>query len=141
MRLIDTPANEPVLRHLRAQASPGRGPTHDLDGWLMHVHPDLSLRFGEVCPSGTEPIGVYGLHVLSAYGVAAGFVQGTGCLFLRLPTAPPDASLGAPDCREAFAAQGWYAIDPWASDLPTEAGLRRLRALTTTAYEHSLPLE
>jgi hypothetical protein len=137
VELTEAPFNEPVIRHLRNQAAPGRGDTWDLQGWELHVHPDLSDRFAQVSPTGVALTPAYGVHVLTASGVAAGFVQGTSCLFLRLPVEPLKVAQSH-DCAAIFAAPNWYAIDPWQSDVSTEVGLGTLRILTKTAHEFAL---
>ncbi len=137
MDLTDSPFNEPVIRHLRSQATPGHNPSWDLEGWELHVHPDLSERFAQVSPTGVNLIPVYGAHVLAASGVAAGFVEGMRCIFLRLPVDPTEVAL-SPGGAAIFAAPDWYAIDAWPSDVSTEVGLRRLRTLTETAYQFAL---
>jgi len=136
MELTDVPANEPVIRHLRSQATPGHDDSWDLQGWELHVHPDLSERFAQLSPTGVDLTPAYGVHVLAAQGIAAGFVQGTSCLFLRLPVEPTQVAQSLSSA--IFAAPDWYAVDPWQSDVSTEAGLRMLRTLTKTAYRFAL---
>ncbi|MFN8074179.1 MAG: hypothetical protein U0Q15_02020 [Kineosporiaceae bacterium] len=140
MALTETAANAPVLAHLREQAVASTGRAMDQDGWQLHAHPDLAERLADACPPGARTVPAYGLSVLVVGGVAAGFVQGSGCLFLRLPGEPPPATRGSDSCAAAFAAPGWYAVDPWGSDLPSDAGLRRLRYLVAAACEHALSL-
>jgi hypothetical protein len=142
VELTDSPFNEPVIRYLRSQATPGHDDSWnswDLEGWQLHAHPDLSDRFAEVSPTGVNLIPAYGLDVLVASGVAAGFVLGTHCLFLRLPAPPTDVAQN-PYCATTFAAPDWYAIDPWQSDVSTAVGLHMLRTLTETAYQFALTL-
>ena len=134
---MDAPINEPVICYLRSQATPGHGDSWDLQGWRLHVHPDLSERFAQIIPPGVDLTPAYGVHVLAALGVAAGFVQGTSWLFLRLPVEPSDVEQ-TPGSVAIFAAPDWYAIDPWQSDVSTEVGLRMLRRLTKTAYRFAL---
>ena len=137
MDLTDSPFNEPIIRHLRSQATPGHDPSWDLEGWELHVHPDLSERFAQVSPTGVDLIPVYGAHVLAASGVAAGFVTGMHHIFLRLPVEPTEVAPRL-DGAAFFAAPDWYAIDAWQSDVSTEVGLHRLRTLTDTAYQFAL---
>ena len=137
MELTDAPFNGPVIRHLRGQATPGHDPLWDLDGWELHVHPDLIERFALVSPAGVNLTPSYGLQVLVASGVAAGFVQGMHGMFLRLPAKPTEGAR-TDDLDGIFAAPDWYAIDPWQSDIPKEAGFRRLERLTETAYRFAL---
>jgi hypothetical protein len=140
VRLRDEAVNVPLISYLQQQSSPGRGDSWDLQGWKLHVHPDLSDRLVEISPSGVELVPAYGLYVLAGSGIAAGFVTGTGCLFLRLPMEPEGVARGRQACQEAFSAPNWYGIDPWQSDLPTRVGLRRLRLLTASALQHALTL-
>jgi hypothetical protein len=137
MELTDAPFNEPVLGHLRSQATPGHDDSWDLQGWELHVHPDLSERFAQLAPSGMDLIPAYGIHVLAARGVAAGFVQGTSCMFLRLPIEPSEIAQ-SPNSAAIFAAPDWYAVDPWQSHVLTEVGLGMLRTLIKTAYQFAL---
>lgn len=140
MELIEATCNEPVIRHLRSQAAPGNGDVWDLQGWELHVHPDLSERFAQLRPPGVTLTAFCGVHVLTASGVAAGFVQGTSCMYLRLPAEPTGIEPSSRGCAAAFTAPDWHTIDPWQSDFPTEVGLRILRNLTRAAYEFALTL-
>lgn len=140
MELTDSPFNQPVVRHLQSEAAPSRDDSWnslDLEGWELRVHPDLSDRFADISPPGVDLTPVYGVHVLAASGVAAGFVSGTHCMFLRLPVQPTKVALSH-WCATFFAAPDWHAIDPWQSDVSTEIGLRMLRTLTDTAYQFTL---
>ena len=47
-RLPDVPANRDLVEFLRHQATPGKADRWDLDGWEMHVHPDLQERMREL---------------------------------------------------------------------------------------------
>jgi hypothetical protein len=135
VQLTDAPFNEPILNHLRSQGTRGHDPAWDLEGWELHVHPDLSERLAQICPRRVALTPVHGVHVLASSGVAAGFVQGTSVLYLRLPVEPTGVAPGRPGGVAGFAAPDWYAVDPWQNDLPSEAGLRKLRQLALTAYQ------
>jgi hypothetical protein len=131
-------ANSDLLNFLRAQAVRPTGPDdYELDGWQLHTHPDLGERL-QALGRGWPVSPVYGVPVLAAKGVAAIVAIGTDDLLIRLPRVPSDLSAGSP--RPPLTDTNWHAVDAWQSDLPSQAGNRRLSALIRRALNNAMDI-
>jgi hypothetical protein len=130
-RLPDVPANRDLIEFLRHQARPGKADRWDLDGWEMHVHPDLQERMRELAG---DVVAVHGLLAVVVDGVGAAVALGTGTVLLRLPAPPPGLRPDRP--VPPLSGRGWYAVDAWSSDPGRLAGaLREAREYAERAGE------
>jgi hypothetical protein len=133
--LPDSALNRDLLVYARTRAQPATGSGYDLDGWELHVHPDLIERLEDVAGSPKAVVPLYGVVVVVVRDIAVAMAEGTSTLLLRLPNAPQDVELGV--LIEPLCSNGWQAVSPWQSDLPSAVGLARLSALLQEAREHA----
>ncbi len=110
-RLPDVPANRDLVEFLRHQATPGKADRWDLDGWEMHVHPDLQERMRELAGA---VVPVCGLLAVVVDGVGVAVALGTGTVLLRLPAPPRGATPDRP--VPPLSGHGWYAVDAWSTE-------------------------
>ncbi len=139
MRVPDSILNRDVLAYLRSRARPGTGDRYDVDGWELHVHPDLWLRLGEVAGSKEAVVPAYGVAVIVVDGAVAALAEGTSTLLLRLPGRPAGIEPG--HWVEPLCSAGWQTVSPWASELPAPVGRARLTALLHEACRHTARLQ
>jgi len=133
--LPDSALNRDLLDYLRHRAQPGAGSSYDLDGWELHVHPDLIERLGDIAGSPKAVVPLYGVVIVVVRDIAVAMASDTNTLLLRLPSPPEDVKAGVP--IEPLCSNGWQAVSPWQSDLPSAVGLSRLRALLQEARDHA----
>ena len=136
MTLPDSTANRDLLGYLRARAQPGTGMRHaDLDGWELHTHPGLIERLGEIAGSPKAVVPLYGVVAIVVKDTAAAMAEGTDTLLLRLPEPPRGVEPGTQ--IEPLCSNGWYAVSPWQSELPSAVGMAKLTTLMQVAREHT----
>lgn len=131
--------NRDVLTYLRSQARAGTGDMYVVDGWQLHVHPDLWERLGDIAGSQEAVVPLYGVAVILVDSTIAALAEGTSTLLLRLPTRPDEIEPG--HWVEPLCKAGWQTVSPWVSDLPAPVGLARLAALLQQACEHTAQLQ
>jgi hypothetical protein len=133
--LPDSALNQDLLAYLRGRAQPGAGSVYDADGWELHVHPDLIERLEHIAGSREAVVPLYGVVIVVVRDIAVAMAEGTGTVLLRLPSPPTDVQPGFE--VEPLCSNGWHAVSPWQSDLPSAVGLARLSALLQDASEHA----
>jgi hypothetical protein len=135
--LADVPANRAVLSILqgRATARPLDDPWA-LDGFELHVHPDLQERLDQLAVGhpGGRSVGLYGVPGLVAGGVIYAVARGTSRIEFRIPSGPAREAilLHGGDAESAFGPD-WVVADAWLSDIPSAAGTALLRSWVAVA--------
>jgi hypothetical protein len=116
-RLSRRPADARVLAWLRAMSTPltemNRSPL-DIDGFELHVHPDLIERITAAAREvpGASPIAVLGFLGVDCGGRLIAVATGTSGFFLRLDALPPGPP-AIPSRPVPELGAGWLAVDPW----------------------------
>lgn len=136
----DLPQNTVLLDLLREQGTPQEHGDFVYEGWELHTHPDLVERLEALAPN-CPVLATFGMPVLAAKGIAAVVARGMGVLLVRLPQAPPEFLEPAAPCPPLTdPGQGWYAVCPWQSELPSAESKRLLSLLVQHALSYAASL-
>ncbi len=133
-KALTHPENRSLVELWRGDAIPAET-AYNIDGFELRAHPDLQDQMEEVAElglGGYAEVGFYGRPVLvDGRGIAFAFAQGTSRLAFRFAEPPADATVNLAAHEELA---GWWVVDAWGSEFPTDEYLLRLAEIMSAAF-------